>query len=293
MTFMNKFLYIIVLLFFSLGNVSSAQNGANKEEPVEPLNQVDENGLKQGVWVYFGKDQPEKGYPMDGKISEGGFLDDRKDGVWIIYFKDGVTPRTQGTFKNNRPNGPFIKYHQNGQIKEQGTFSQKKYVDSLARFNAEGTKTYQASFNESGNEDGTVTYYHDNGQPELIYTANNGKPNGKATRYWPNGDVKEEIVYAEDGSIAETSGVIEMTSPVVEISDIDKDAKDAPKFKGEGDFEPNGYNKVFNDDKELWMDGDFKNGQLWNGRLYVYDEDGLLLKVEAYKKGKYHSDGQL
>lgn len=293
MVYMNKYTFTILLFFLSLGVLSSAQSDNKDDEPVDPINRVDENGLKQGYWVFLGKDQPEKGYPIDGKISEGEFIDDRKNGTWIIYFKDGVTPRTRGTFKNNRPDGPFIKYHQNGQIKEQGSFSQRKYIDSLTRFNAEGTKTYEATFNDAGNENGTVTYYHDNGQPELVYTANNGKPKGKATRYWPNGDIKEEIVYAEDGSVAETSGIIEMTSPAVEISDIADDAKDAPKFDGVNGFEPNGYNKVFNDDKELWMDGDFKDGQLWNGRLYVYDEDGLLLKVEVYKSGKYHSDGQL
>jgi antitoxin component YwqK of YwqJK toxin-antitoxin module len=41
------------------------------------------------------------------------------------------------------------------------------------------------------------------------------------------------------------------------------------------------------------MEGDFKDGRLFDGRLYIYDEDGLLLKVEVYKDGKYHSDGQL
>jgi antitoxin component YwqK of YwqJK toxin-antitoxin module len=41
------------------------------------------------------------------------------------------------------------------------------------------------------------------------------------------------------------------------------------------------------------MEGNFKGGQLWDGRHYIYDEDGLLLKVEVYKNGVYHSDGQL
>ena len=41
------------------------------------------------------------------------------------------------------------------------------------------------------------------------------------------------------------------------------------------------------------MDGEFKNGKLYNGKLYIYDENGLLEKIEIYKKGKYHSDAQL
>jgi hypothetical protein len=39
--------------------------------------------------------------------------------------------------------------------------------------------------------------------------------------------------------------------------------------------------------------GEFKNGQLYDGKVYDYDQDGILQKVRIYKLGKYHSDGQL
>lgn len=58
-------------------------------------------------------------------------------------------------------------------------------------------------------------------------------------------------------------------------------------------WQPEGYNKVFNEDNEIWQDGQFKNGLLWDGKLYVYDIDGILLRVKIYKTGIYHSDGQL
>lgn len=54
-----------------------------------------------------------------------------------------------------------------------------------------------------------------------------------------------------------------------------------------------GYHKLYNQNKQVWMDGEFKNGKLYNGKLYIYDENGLLEKIEIYKKGKYHSDAQL
>jgi hypothetical protein len=41
------------------------------------------------------------------------------------------------------------------------------------------------------------------------------------------------------------------------------------------------------------MDGQFKTGKLWDGKLYKYDSDGILLKIEIWKSGAYHSDGQL
>ena len=289
---MKKLLFIS-LIIFGLGDFSFASIITdNNDDQDDPKNFVDENGRKQGKWVHLGKEQPEKGFPEDGKISEGTYLDDRRDGKWTLYYKDGMTPKTEGEFKNNRPNGSFTHYHPNGKIKEQGTFSKQRYIDSLARFNENGIKVYEAAYNDAGKESGKVVYRHDNGKVEFEYNATNGVPTGKAVRYWPNGDVKEEIVYGADGSIQETSGEIAMVNPAAEIVKATS-TKKAPKPKSDSGFKPNDYNKVLNDDKEIWMEGKFKNGLLWDGKLYIYDEDGLLLKLEIYKEGVYISDGQL
>jgi antitoxin component YwqK of YwqJK toxin-antitoxin module len=58
-------------------------------------------------------------------------------------------------------------------------------------------------------------------------------------------------------------------------------------------WNPEGYNKVFNEDDEIWQDGIFQSGKLWDGKVYVYDQDGILLKVKIFKNGLYHSDGQI
>jgi antitoxin component YwqK of YwqJK toxin-antitoxin module len=55
----------------------------------------------------------------------------------------------------------------------------------------------------------------------------------------------------------------------------------------------NGYNKLYNKNSELVLEGDFKKNLLYNGKYYKYDSDGILLKLEIWKNGKYHSDGQL
>lgn len=54
-----------------------------------------------------------------------------------------------------------------------------------------------------------------------------------------------------------------------------------------------GYNKLYNSNKQLWKDGEFKNCQLYNGKQYLYDKNGLLLRILIYKNGKYFGDGQL
>lgn len=255
-------------------------------------NFTDANGKKQGKWIHFGREQPEKGFPDDGKISEGTYKDDRKNGRWIMYFNDGMTPKTEGEFRNNRPNGPFIHYHPNGAIREKGTFSKQRYSDSLMRYNEKGIVVYEASYNEAGKEAGKVIYRHDNGKVEFEYSAVNGIPTGEAVRYWPNGDVKERIVYSADGSVQETSGEIEMVNPAEKV-ETPENVKKAPKPEQKTNFKPNDYNKLLNDNMEIWMEGLFKDGLLWDGRLYIYDEDGLLFKVEVYKNGIYISDGQL
>ena len=89
-----------------------------------------------------------------------------------------------------------------------------------------------------------------------------------------------------------------MVNPDVKVVDPGASKEKAPAISGTPrtkgvKFLPNGYNKVYNDDDEIWQDGIFKDGKLHDGKVYVYDRDGILLKVKVYKAGLYHSDGQL
>jgi antitoxin component YwqK of YwqJK toxin-antitoxin module len=262
----------------------------------DKINQKDSQGRKQGKWIYYGKDRPQEGYPADGKIEEGPYVDDRKEGLWIKYHMDGVTPKLKGEFRNNRPEGEYVKIYPNGKPREIGTFERNLYKDSLKRYHENGKLEYEANYNESGKEQGKVKYYYPNGQLEFEYESNNGKATGKAIRYWENGDIKEVIYYDAEGSVAK-SEQREMVSPAVTVKDpgISKETApkvNAPRCKG-AKFQPNAYNKVYNANDEIWQDGTFKNGVLWDGKVYEYDKDGILLKVKVFKNGVYHSDGQL
>lgn len=284
-----KAILFIAFLNFTFWGVAS--NGEGKKNTSQ-VNETDQKGRKQGKWIFYGKDNPKKGYPEEGKIAEGIFKDDRKNGLWTNYYKDGFTPRLVGDYKNNRPFGTYQKFYRNGELMEEGTFKGRRYVDTLKRFSKNGTLTYQANYNESGQESGEVKYFYDNGTPEFIYLANNGTPTGKAIRYWSNGEVKEEIEFNQNGKIENTTGTIEPEKVVVEVDK--SNLKTAPKVEEKiTSYEVNGYNTIYNQNNELWMVGDFKNKRLWDGKLYVYDEDGLLQKVEVYKEGVFHSNGQL
>lgn len=282
----------LLFIVFSTGAVSASvfktgdQGGINQ--------QVD--GKKQGKWIYLGKDRPDSGYPADGKIEEGSYVDDRKEGEWIKYHNDGETPKLKGMYENNRPSGPYVKYWPDGKVREEGNFTKNKYQGTLKRYHKNGVLEYEADYSPDGKEQGTVKYYYANGQEEFVYEAQNGIPTGKAVRYYENGDIKEVIFYSASGKV-EQSEQREMVSAPVNHVDPEQSKEEAPKIatprtKG-APFKPNGYNKVYNENDEISQDGEFRNSRLWDGKVYVYDSDGILLKVKVFKKGVYHSDGQL
>lgn len=289
-------LILIILSFVALNTGFSSPLYPVRAGQPGDINKKDSEGRKQGRWIYFGKDRPQEGYPADGKIEEGDYKDDRKEGKWTKYHNDGETPKLIGEYVNNRPQGTYIKYYANGKVKEQGTFVRNLYQDSLKRFHENGKVEYVAKYNDEGKEQGSVKYFYPNGQVEFEYVANDGKPSGKAVRYYENGDVKEIIFYNAEGTV-EKSEQKEMVNPAIKVVDpgISKETApkvNSPKTKG-AKFQPNGYNKVYNSNDEIWQDGNFKDGLLWDGKVYEYDRDGILLKVKVYKNGLYHSDGQL
>ena len=51
--------------------------------------------------------------------------------------------------------------------------------------------------------------------------------------------------------------------------------------------------KTYNENKDIYMDGEFKDAKLWTGKHYIYDENGLLERIEVYKDGKYVGNGVL
>ncbi|MBD3636140.1 MAG: hypothetical protein HUJ25_02265 [Crocinitomicaceae bacterium] len=259
-------------------------------------NVTDDNGLKQGMWTIWGHMKPEKGYPEDGKIEEGPYKDDRKNGEWIKYHKDGKTPRLVGVYVNNRPNGAYKKYYEHGGIMEEGTFSGGKQQEVFRRYHENGNVAQEKTFNENGKEDGKVAYYFEDGTPEFVYEKKDGVTVGTATRYYPNGDVKEIITYNDDGTVQGKEQKDRVNPPKGEEV-TEPSGGGGPSGSGgvvkSGKFNRDGYNKVYNSNDELWMDGEFKSGKLWDGKLYKYDSDGILLKIEIWKDGKYHSDGQL
>jgi antitoxin component YwqK of YwqJK toxin-antitoxin module len=259
-------------------------------------NLKDSNGKRTGKWIFTETDRPNSGFKKDAKVEEGYFLNGRKEGIWLKYHKDGKTISLKGNYTNNRPEGDYKRYFKDGKLKEAGSFSKDQFKGLLTRYHSNGKMSYQGNYNNSGYENGTIKYFHENGNLELEYSVKNNSLEGKVSRYFEDGSLKESFIISADGKIRNTQTFVKRERPKNEVVET-KPVKIVypPKIKNPNTkglrFDPNGYNTIYNENEEIWMDGEFKNGQLWDGRVRDYDKNGIVKKIRVFKKGVYHSDG--
>ena len=203
-----------------------------------------DQGKKNGYFILYGKDNPSKGYPENGMIMQGMYLNDRKEGCWVFYYPDGVSPKLEGTFVNGRPFGPYTKYWEDGSVKEEGEFKPGKQSD--VHYNIYSDDTAYYSYNSSNKEASNCVFTNYHCDTTVEYSSSN------LMRY------DSEIHHVNTK-----------------------------------EFSKNGYNVVYNSNDEMVFKGKFSYGAFWEGEYYIYDEDGILEKIEIWQSGKYCCDGRL
>lgn len=255
---MKQFCFLLVLL------ISCASAHAQGSDT---LNQKNDKG-KQGHWIYYGIDRPEAGIPPEGKVEEGNYINDRKEGLWIKYHRDGKTPKIMGEYENNRPTAHYKKFYPSGQLREEGNFILGRYNDSLIRYYENGQREY-ASFTDSS---GTLLW----------------------ESYWnPDGtiqDKKNDLIQTFSNS-SECSFKSTSSKKRPDRLPILNDPGEAPNTLGV-EWNPNGTNKVYSDSGILIMEGKFKHGLLSDGKLYYYDYKGNLTKIYLLHGGMFSDEIQ-
>lgn len=253
-------------------------------------------GRKEGYWIIWAHMRNLPDFKPNDKVEEGNYEMNKKIGMWKKYYPNGKL-QSEIEFVNGRASGNFTTYYVNGVVEEQGSWKGRAYTGDFKRWHDNGKIAQEKTFNEAGKTEGTVKYYHTNGQVELEFSTNNGVESGTATRYYPNGDIKEVLTYGADGTVA-TREEKERVNPAVKLDDGNTDNSTPLAKEGETNLEnigkiTDGYHKTYNKNKDILMDGEFKSGNLWNGKHYIYDENGLLERIEVYKDGKYLGNGVL
>ncbi len=274
----------------------------------DTINQYGPKGHKQGYWIVTGKYKPDKGYCDTCRIEEGFFIDSRKEGLWKKYYLNGGI-RLEGTYVNNRPNGPYKKFYQSGCVMEIGDFSTQSR-SSFERFKDDcnlikssfGSKDILSSkFEEPKDKEisnlakkDTIKYFHSDST--LAYKAFFLNDVFTAYRYYRCGDLRSIIEYDSLGNVTSTQEV-EASKGCFKLNGEKSDKERLwggnGNLKNGKSFNPEGYNKIYNKEDELWLDGNFSEGYLWEGKHYQYDSDGILEKIEVWKNGSYHSDAAL
>ena len=253
----------------------------------------DANRLKQGYWIYRGKHIQVECFKPEQIVKEGYFKDDRRNGEWKEFFCNGNLKQI-GAWNMGVPKGSFKIYHENGKLKEAGESTGQKLVGSYTRFAENGQVIVKKTYNSKGKQEGEVKEYYDNGQLKVEYTANeNGKPVGEFKMYAKTGELKRAITFDSEGKFVSKQDFEIVEKVEVEPSTSEVVLAEAPSISGklQDGKEPkcDGVQKIYNDNLDILQDGEFKGCYLLNGKQYIYDEDGLLVRIEVYKNGKRHS----
>jgi antitoxin component YwqK of YwqJK toxin-antitoxin module len=264
----------------------------------DTINLTDTNGKRQGRWVITNAILRRECYSEDQKVEEGKYADSKKTGFWKEYYCN-KNVKSKIFYENNKPNGYAIIYHENGKIKEEGQWKNNRWVGAYKLYYSNGQVQQSFSFNPSGKREGKQTYFYENGQVMIEGDWQGGKEAGEVKEYYENGDVKSIKDFAAGAIDATSIKTFEPKKPIVKKQHLPEEEIEAPPVivqKTEKDnlgkmFNGEGYWQLYNSNKQITKDGDFKQNRLMTGKAYFYDENGILLRIAIYKNGKYVGDG--
>lgn len=266
----------------------------------DTINLTDVNGKRQGKWIVTNKLLNKPCYTPEQKVEEGVYADGRKTGVWTEYYCNNNI-KSKITYENNRPNGFAIMYHENGKPKEEGLWKNNRWVGDYKLYYETGQVQQAFKFNTTGKREGEQKYYYENGQTMIEGNWAEGKEAGIVREYYENGDIKSEKNFAEGyldvasvknyepkKAIKETPKVevVKDPDPTPVVVDKKVEAVNSGKpFNGEGKW------TLYNSNRQISKDGIFHQNKLVEGKVYIYNTNGILTRIALYKDGKYVGDG--
>ena len=169
-------LFTILLLFLALS--SFGQNQYNK---------LDENGLKQGVWIKMWS---------NGIVKyKGVFKDDKPTGEFKYFYPSGKLKSVM-SFSESGSKAHNISYHENGKKMAEGDFKNQKKIGNWKYFSDVDEKLVSEENYKNGLLNGkSITYYIDKGKPFEIIEYKNGIKNGEWVKYFMDGQIMTRTFY--------------------------------------------------------------------------------------------------
>ena len=90
-----------------------------------------------------------------------------------VPFTGKTTGKSQGSFRNGKKHGPYVKYHDNEQLQSKGTYKDGKKHGPWVGYHKNGQLFYKGTLKDR-KRDGPWVFYHKNGQLWFKGTYRNG-----------------------------------------------------------------------------------------------------------------------
>jgi antitoxin component YwqK of YwqJK toxin-antitoxin module len=139
------------------------------------------------------------------KMSEGKYIDQKKDSTWTYYDGGGAKTYTQ-EFKDDLENGKRFIYYVSGKKSEAFTYVNGKKEGDWAQYFEKGTKRASGKYVNDLLHGKLTYYYSSTGKPEQEIMYKNGVVHGLTSAYDEDGKLLKEI-YVKNGEPVSDSKV--------------------------------------------------------------------------------------
>lgn len=166
-------------------------------------------GIKDGIWTF---------YREDGTIERSGSVaNDIENGIWKYYNESGILDHeatytegavtgpyknyypsgkimSEGLVVNNKEEGEWKAYYESGALQNIANYKLGKFVGAYKIWYENGQLKEQGTYNESGNLEGVIVMFYENGKPLVKGQYVDGKESGKWMR-WDEKGKKKVVKY--------------------------------------------------------------------------------------------------
>ncbi len=193
----------------------------------------------------------------------------RKTGPWKVEHPNGET-MYEATFREGRPVGLMVRYDDKGRVTARMMFDSSKNHCFTTMFHENGKKAAEGWYMEK-KKDSVWTYYSGyDGSVRIREDYNDGALHGNVIRYYPEGNISEEVEWENNSREGNWNQYYEDGNP---------------RLTGQYKHNMlNGPYRVYYADTVLMMSGVYMDNKS-EGTWDYYDDTGALLYSLEYKGG--------
>jgi serine phosphatase RsbU (regulator of sigma subunit) len=163
---LNKLIFILLSVFMTLALKAQKHDWQSYDIYLgDTVNVIENNNVKQGRWVFLGKDKKGKTYKFykSHQLVETGYYEDgKKTGIWKSYHSNGKL-EYEILFKNDTASGPAKFYTEDGKILAEGILNGEKYIGDYFIFDENGN-----TFKKNGSKKDQYAYLAFSGKVEKL-----------------------------------------------------------------------------------------------------------------------------